>query len=148
MHYKKPEDSKTIFDDFELVNAKIYEYENSSEVLEANNIISDVMIFEPHTFPEMPKIVESIGEHDVTILSMENMKEDESQRAIDFLSGGILAFDMKIELLDKKYYLITPDKTYISPIATHPGKCYPSLRKNAHLVPVQTKLSHTYFQAS
>jgi FtsZ-interacting cell division protein YlmF len=148
MHHETLNGTKDIFNDLDLVNAKIYEYKDRPEIPRSKNNISDVMIFEPCTFPEMPKIVESIREYDVTILSMENMKENEFQRAIDFLSGSILAFDMKIELLEKKYYLITPDKSYVSSMKKHQNNYHHNLRKLAQLVPNQDKPSNTLFKAS
>lgn len=138
---------RSIFDDPELIDASIYEEDNSDSSLISTKA-KNITIFEPQYFCEMPKIVESIRNRNVTVLNMTKMTSKEAQRSIDFLAGGILAFDMEIEVLEDKYYLIAPNPRQIADYKTYISKGSSHSERAKKEFPFGNSLNHQFPKAS
>lgn len=74
-----------------------------------NNSISEVVVCEPHSFEEMPQVIQSLRERRSVVLNLNMMDPDEAQRAVDFVAGGTYAIDGHQERIGDSIFLFTPN---------------------------------------
>ena len=79
-----------------------------------NNGISEVMVFEPHTFEEMPQVIQALRERKSVVLNLNVMEPEEAQRAVDFIAGGTYAIDGHQERIGESIFLFTPSCVQVS----------------------------------
>ncbi len=86
-----------------------------------NNMINEVVVIEPHSFEEIPQVIQTLKEQRSVVLNLNVMEPDEAQRAVDFVAGGTYAIDGHQERIGESIFLFTPRNVKVSNI---PGKSY------------------------
>lgn len=89
-----------------------------------NTGVSEVVVFEPRSFEEMPQVIQCLRERRSVVLNLNIMDPDEAQRAVDFVAGGTYAIDGHQERIGESIFLFTPNCVQVttqSSIAKDPG---------------------------
>jgi cell division inhibitor SepF len=81
------------------------------------NGISEVVVIEPHTFEEMPQVIQALRERRSVILNLNVMNPEEAQRAVDFIAGGTFAMDGHQERVGESIFLFTPSCVKVSTLS-------------------------------
>lgn len=76
--------------------------------------MSEVVVIEPHSFEEMPKVIETLRDRRSVILNLNVMEPEEAQRAVDFVAGGTYAIDGHQERIGECIFLFTPSCVKVS----------------------------------
>lgn len=82
------------------------------------NGVAEVVVIEPHSFEEMPQVIQTLRERKSVVLNLNAMDPDEAQRAVDFVAGGTFAIDGHQERIGESIFLFTPSCVQVS---THGG---------------------------
>jgi len=75
---------------------------------------SEVVVLEPHSFEEMPQVIQSLRERKSVVLNLTLMDPDQAQRAVDFVAGGTYAIDGHQERIGESIFLFTPSCVQVS----------------------------------
>lgn len=97
----------------------------------------EVVVCEPHSFEEMPQIIQALRERRSVVLNLNMMDPDEAQRAVDFVAGGTYAIDGHQERIGDSIFLFTPNCVQVtnqsgvvheavSPVQTMPRAAAPA----------------------
>lgn len=81
------------------------------------NGISEVIVIEPHSFEEMPQVIQALRERKSVVLNLNVMDPEEAQRAVDFVAGGTYAMDGHQERVGESIFLFTPSCVKVSTLA-------------------------------
>jgi cell division inhibitor SepF len=81
------------------------------------NGISEVVVIEPHSFEEMPQVIQALRERRSVILNLNVMNPEEAQRAVDFIAGGTFAMDGHQERVGESIFLFTPSSVKVSTLS-------------------------------
>ena len=73
------------------------------------NGLFEVVVCEPHSFEEMPQVIQSLRDRRSVVLNLNIMDPDEAQRAVDFIAGGTYAIDGHQERIGDSIFLFTPN---------------------------------------
>ncbi|MBR8828023.1 MAG: cell division protein SepF [Gomphosphaeria aponina SAG 52.96 = DSM 107014] len=76
--------------------------------------MSEVVVIEPHSFKEMPQVIQTLRERRSVILNLNVMEPAEAQRAVDFVAGGTYAIDGHQERIGESIFLFTPNCVKVS----------------------------------
>lgn len=86
-----------------------------------NNMVNEVVVIEPHSFDEIPQVIQTLKEQRSVILNLNVMDPEEAQRAVDFVAGGTYAIDGHQERIGESIFLFTPRNVKVSTVS---GKSY------------------------
>jgi cell division inhibitor SepF len=75
---------------------------------------SEVIVIEPHSFEEMPQVIQALRERKSVVLNLNVMNPEEAQRAVDFIAGGTYAMDGHQERVGESIFLFTPSCVKVS----------------------------------
>ena len=75
---------------------------------------SEVVIIEPHSFEEMPQVIQTLRERRSVVLNLNSMEAEEAQRAVDFVAGGTYALDGHQERIGESIFLFAPSCVKVS----------------------------------
>ena len=78
---------------------------------------SEVIVVEPHSFEEMPQVIQALRERKSVVLNLNVMNPDEAQRAVDFIAGGTYAMDGHQERVGESIFLFTPSCVKVSSLS-------------------------------
>ncbi|WP_013322411.1 cell division protein SepF [Gloeothece verrucosa] len=78
------------------------------------NGIAEVVVIEPHSFEEMPQVIQTLRERKSVVLNLNVMDPEEAQRAVDFVAGGTYAIDGHQERIGESIFLFTPNCVKVS----------------------------------
>jgi cell division inhibitor SepF len=78
------------------------------------NNIAEVVVVEPHSFDEMPQVIQTLRERKSVVLNLNAMEPEEAQRAVDFVAGGTYAIDGHQERIGESIFLFTPNCVKVS----------------------------------
>ncbi|MEM8779516.1 MAG: cell division protein SepF [Cyanobacteria bacterium P01_G01_bin.49] len=78
------------------------------------NSIAEVVVVEPHSFDEMPQVIQTLRERKSVVLNLNVMEPEEAQRAVDFVAGGTYAIDGHQERIGESIFLFTPNCVKVS----------------------------------
>ena len=78
------------------------------------NAASEVVVIEPHSFEEMPQVIQALRERRSVVLNLNVMNPEEAQRAVDFVAGGTYAMDGHQERVGESIFLFTPSCVKVS----------------------------------
>lgn len=81
------------------------------------NGISEVVVIEPHSFEEMPQVIQTLRERRSVVLNLNIMDPEEAQRAVDFVAGGTYAIDGHQERIGESIFLFTPSCVKVSTLS-------------------------------
>jgi cell division inhibitor SepF len=79
-----------------------------------SNGITEVVVFEPSSFDEMPQVIEALRQRRSVVLNLNIMDAEEAQRAVDFVAGGTYAIDGHQERIGESIFLFTPSCVQVS----------------------------------
>ena len=79
--------------------------------------IAEVVVIEPHSFDEMPQVVQTLRERKSVVLNLNVMDPEEAQRAVDFVAGGTYAIDGHQERIGESIFLFTPSCVKVSTLS-------------------------------
>ncbi len=79
-----------------------------------SNSIAEVVVVEPHSFDEMPQVIQTLRERKSVVLNLNVMDPEEAQRAVDFVAGGTYAIDGHQERIGESIFLFTPSCVKVS----------------------------------
>jgi cell division inhibitor SepF len=79
-----------------------------------SNNIAEVVVVEPHSFDEMPQVIQTLRERKSVVLNLNVMEPEEAQRAVDFVAGGTYAIDGHQERIGESIFLFTPNCVKVS----------------------------------
>lgn len=96
------------------------------------NGVAEVVVIEPHSFEEMPQVIQTLRERKSVVLNLNSMEPEEAQRAVDFVAGGTYAIDGHQERIGESIFLFTPSCVKVS-----------TLTGTVHDIPDATK-SHAH----
>ena len=74
----------------------------------------EIALFEPHSFAEMPMVIQALRERRSVLLNLNMMEPEEAQRAVDFVAGGTYAIDGNQERIGESIFLFTPSCVEVS----------------------------------
>jgi cell division inhibitor SepF len=81
------------------------------------NSIAEVVVVEPHSFDEMPEVIQTLRERKSVVLNLNSMDPEEAQRAVDFVAGGTYAIDGHQERIGESIFLFTPSCVKVSTLS-------------------------------
>jgi cell division inhibitor SepF len=81
------------------------------------NGIAEVVVIEPHSFDEMPQVIQTLRERKSVVLNLNVMDPEEAQRAVDFVAGGTYAIDGHQERIGESIFLFTPSCVKVSTLS-------------------------------
>lgn len=81
------------------------------------NGIAEVVVIEPHSFEEMPQVIQTLRERKSVVLNLNVMDPEEAQRAVDFVAGGTYAIDGHQERIGESIFLFTPNCVKVSTLS-------------------------------
>lgn len=81
------------------------------------NGVAEVVVIEPHSFEEMPQVIQTLRERKSVVLNLNAMDPDEAQRAVDFVAGGTFAIDGHQERIGESIFLFTPSCVKVSTLS-------------------------------
>lgn len=82
-----------------------------------NNNNAEVVVIEPHSFEEMPQVIQTLRERKSVVLNLNVMAPEEAQRAVDFVAGGTYAIDGHQERIGESIFLFTPSCVKVSTLS-------------------------------
>ena len=81
------------------------------------NGVAEVVVIEPHSFEEMPQVIQTLRERKSVVLNLNTMNPAEAQRAVDFVAGGTYAIDGHQERIGESIFLFTPNCVKVSTLS-------------------------------
>ncbi len=81
------------------------------------NSTAEVVVIEPHSFEEMPRVIQTLRERTSVVLNLNVMDPEEAQRAVDFVAGGTYAIDGHQERIGESIFLFTPSCVKVSTLS-------------------------------
>ena len=90
-----------------------------------------LVLIEPKSFDECPKLVDSLKAHKPIIINLEHLSTDVAKKIFDFLSGATYALRGNIQRINQNIYLFAPHNVNIKAMvdrATEAGK--PSVKES------------------
>ncbi len=98
------------------INAELNMRNNKGNVVPMPGInnIAEVVVVEPHSFDEMPQVIQTLRERKSVVLNLNAMEPEEAQRAVDFVAGGTYAIDGHQERIGESIFLFTPNCVKVS----------------------------------
>ncbi len=82
------------------------------------NSNAEVVVVEPHSFEEMPQVIQTLRERKSVVLNLNVMDPEEAQRAVDFIAGGTYAIDGHQERIGESIFLFTPSCVKVSTLTS------------------------------
>lgn len=87
---------------------------NVIEMRGMGNGNTEVMVIEPETFDDMPKVIDALRDRKSVVLNLEKMDPEKAQRSVDFVAGGTYAMDGHYERVGDNIFLFTPSCVTVS----------------------------------
>jgi cell division inhibitor SepF len=97
---------------------------------------SEMVLIEPRAFEEMPQVIDALRQRKSVILNMTLIRQEEAQRAVDFVAGGTYAIDGHYERIGDNIFLFTPSCVQVSTPTSVLNEVAPSpVRPNRSVTP-------------
>lgn len=90
---------------------------NVIEMPGVENSMNEIVVIEPHSFEEIPQVIQTLKDRRCVVLNLNVMDPDEAQRAVDFIAGGTYAIDGHQERIGESIFLFTPKTVKVSTIS-------------------------------
>ena len=85
-----------------------------NDMRKAANGLSQVVVMEPRSFEELPQAILALRERKVVVLNMISFNPEQTQRAVDFVSGGTYAINGHSQWIGEQTFLFTPSCVQVS----------------------------------
>lgn len=73
-----------------------------------------LILLEPKSFDECPKIVDNLKNKKPIILNLEKLESDLARKIFDFISGAVYALDGNVQRVANNIFLFAPDNVDIA----------------------------------
>lgn len=73
-----------------------------------------ISMFRPATIEDVKEICDSLLDGNAVVVSLENMKQGEESRIVDFLSGAIYSLNGNIQRISDYVYVGSPEEVVLS----------------------------------
>ncbi len=67
------------------------------------------VFFTPRCYDDIKKLIEYLKQTEPSILNLDNISDDEAQRILDFVSGGVCALNGSIQRIKGNIFLVAPE---------------------------------------
>ena len=67
------------------------------------------VFFTPKCYDDVKKLVDYLKQTEPAILNLDNISDDEAQRILDFVSGGVCALNGSIQRIKGNIFLVAPE---------------------------------------
>ena len=67
------------------------------------------VFFTPKCYDDIKKLIEYLKQTEPSILNLDNISDDEAQRILDFVSGGVCALNGSIQRIKGNIFLVAPE---------------------------------------
>ncbi len=67
------------------------------------------VFFTPKNYEDVKKLIEYLKQTEPAIVNLDNITDDEAQRILDFISGGVCALNGSIQRIKGNIFLVAPD---------------------------------------
>jgi len=72
-----------------------------------------MLVIEPHSFDESPKLVDSLKARKPVIINLENLETDTARKIFDFLSGATYALNGNVQKVANNIFVFAPENVAI-----------------------------------
>jgi cell division inhibitor SepF len=117
--------------------------------------VSEMILIEPRSFEEMPQVIDALRHRKSVILNMTLVRQEEAQRAVDFVAGGTYAIDGHYERIGDNIFLFTPNCVQVTTpahvthdVASQQAPTNQSVRSTRTSQPTSTTWSSESIQAA
>ncbi|MDR1816424.1 MAG: cell division protein SepF [Clostridiales Family XIII bacterium] len=80
-----------------------------------------IVVSEPRSFDETPKLVDSLKGRKPIIINLENIENDTARKIFDFLSGATYALNGNVQKIAQNIFVFLPENVDVSTGAQEPG---------------------------
>jgi cell division inhibitor SepF len=81
----------------------------------------NLIVTEPKSFDECPKLVDSLKTRKPIIINLEKAEMDEARKIFDFLSGATYALNGNVQKIANKIFVFVPENVNVSGGQPHKG---------------------------
>ncbi len=67
------------------------------------------VFFTPKNYEDVKKLIEYLKQTEPAIVNLDGISDDEAQRILDFISGGVCALNGSIQRIKGNIFLVAPD---------------------------------------
>ena len=99
---------------FSAKNKKPMKDNNVIEMRGMSNSNTEMMVIEPESFDDMPRVIDALRDRKSVVLNLEKMEPEKAQRSVDFVAGGTYAMDGHYERVGDNIFLFTPSCVTVS----------------------------------
>ena len=99
---------------FSVKGKKSMKDNNVIEMRGMGNSNTEVMVIEPESFDDMPRVIDALRDRKSVVLNLEKMDPEKAQRSVDFVAGGTYAMDGHYERVGDNIFLFTPSCVTVS----------------------------------
>lgn len=110
-----------IYEDDLLEEHRSFERDYSKKSSRRDGIMSmtggssmKLVVIEPKSFEEAPKLVDSLKERKPVIINLESLDQEVARKIFDFLSGATYALNGNIQKIANNIFVFAPDNVDIS----------------------------------
>lgn len=79
-----------------------------------------IVVVEPHSFDECPKLVDSLKSRKPVIINLEAIENDSARKIFDFLSGATYALNGNVQKIAQNIFVFLPENVDVA-TNTEPG---------------------------
>ena len=72
-----------------------------------------MLVIEPHSFDESPKLVDSLKARKPVIINLENLETDTARKIFDFLSGATYALNGNVQKVANNIFVFAPENVNV-----------------------------------
>ncbi|MCL2493599.1 MAG: cell division protein SepF [Clostridiales bacterium] len=73
-----------------------------------------IVVVEPRSFDECPKLVDSLKARKPVIINLESIENDTARKVFDFLSGGTYALNGNVQKIAQNIFVFLPENVDVS----------------------------------
>lgn len=99
---------------FSVKGKKSMKDNNVIEMRGMSNSNTEMMVIEPESFDDMPRVIDALRDRKSVVLNLEKMDPEKAQRSVDFVAGGTYAMDGHYERVGDNIFLFTPSCVTVS----------------------------------
>ncbi|MDR0357764.1 MAG: cell division protein SepF, partial [Clostridiales Family XIII bacterium] len=85
-----------------------------------------IVVIEPKSFDECPKLVDSLKSRKPVIINLEKMETDTARKIFDFLSGATYALNGNVQKIANNIFVFLPENVDVSTNTEHKGLTFGS----------------------
>jgi cell division inhibitor SepF len=80
-----------------------------------------IVVIEPHSFEDCPKLVDSLKARKPVIINLERIETDGARKIFDFLSGATYALAGNVQKISNNIFVFLPENVDVSTNTEHKG---------------------------